>query len=591
MSDATVPPRAFTKARYWPLLRWLFIAQAVFNVVTNAYFLRFLEPTISRKALALISVGAAAGALLVERYGLPSLPSIGSFFKRHAVLWVLLVILAVAFGLRLWGITYGLPQSYNSDEYDFVHSYLKMIKRGDFNPRWWIHPSLQAYVNVATYLVVFLAEVPSGRWRSVQELLEEDFLYWGRFGTGVIPGTLTVLVTFLLGRRMFGKGVGLAAASLMAVSPAAIQWSQYNKPDPLLILMAPLSLLLILVYFERGGIWMSLVCGLAFGLTAAAKYNGGFVVLSFVLAVALRHRSRLFKVPDLYVAAGGTVSGFFIGCPYWLEDFPRFVDHIANSLWNYGYAGWPGAMGENNWYFHARYAVGFGLGTLGFIAVLIGLAIAIYRLDAKIGVFLSFPVLYYAYYSAQLINIPGNMLCTYPELAVLAGLGIGEVASVFSRRVRTPVLASWSQPASFGALLLLCLWAPLAEAVSFNEQQTLPDTGNLARAWIEGRIPPGTGIATERESVAVDRRRYDVVQEARIINRGIASYRESGVEYLVVSSALYERFGPEHRQTRAYQRIFARCPLVKEFSPEEGRIIGPTIRILQVPESDENASE
>ena len=102
-----------------------------------------------------------------------------AFARRHTVWIVLVMILGVAFGLRLWGITYGLPQSYISDEYDYVHSYLKMIKRGDFNPRWWIHPSLQAYVNVGVYLVVFMTQVSSGRWHSVQELVEEDFLTGG----------------------------------------------------------------------------------------------------------------------------------------------------------------------------------------------------------------------------------------------------------------------------------------------------------------------------------------------------------------------------------------------------------------------------
>jgi hypothetical protein len=53
---------------------------------------------------------------------------------------------------------------------------------------------------------------------------------------------------------------------------------------------------------------------------------------------------------------------------------------------------------------------------------------------------------------------------------------------------------------------------------------------------------------------------------------------------LIVSETVYRRFGPEHRQTRNYEKLFAICPLVKEFEPVEGENSGPTIRILRIPE-------
>ena len=63
----------------------------------------------------------------------------------------------------------------------------------------------------------------------------------------------------------------------------------------------------------------------------------------------------------------------------------------------------------------------------------------------------------------------------------------------------------------------------------------------------------------------------------------MANYREEGAQFLVVSSQIYDRYGPEHRLTLAYQKLFEICPLVKEFSPVEGELQGPTIRVLRVP--------
>jgi hypothetical protein len=45
----------------------------------------------------------------------------------------------------------------------------------------------------------------------------------------------------------------------------------------------------------------------------------------------------------------------------------------------------------------------------------------------------------------------------------------------------------------------------------------------------------------------------------------------------------YDRYAPEHNQSRSYQKLFALCPKVAEFSPIENQRVGPTIRILQVP--------
>ena len=578
------PEELLALPRWWPAMRWFLLAQAVSNILTNAYYLQLFEPAISRKTLLLVSVALGGAAFWTDRVGLRvGWRPMWAFARRHSVWIVLVMILGVAFGLRLWGITYGLPQSFISDEYDYVHSYLQMIKRGDFNPRWWIHPSMQAYVNVGVYLIVFVAQVSSGRWHSVQELAVEDFLYWGRFGAGVVPGTLAVLATFFLGRRMFGSGVGLMAAALMAVFPGAVEWSQYNKPDPLLALMAPFSILLILYYMDYGGKTLAFLCGIAFGLTAAAKYNGGFVVLTFLLAVILTHRSRFLKAPDLYLGATGSVAGFFIGCPYWFSDFARFIDHVADALYNYGHAGWPGASGVDNWYFHAHYAVVYGTGALAFFAALVGLAFLLTRLDNRMIVFLSFPVLYYGYYSSQLMNFPGNLMCVYPFIAVFAVVGIQVAASALTRLPTGKAVSALMRPVGVAVLLTLSLWAPLSATVRHNVEWNRPNTGDMARLWVDAHIPPNTHFAIERQTAAIDPKRFRVTIEARLITRAVANYRSEGVQYLVTSSALYARFGPEHRQTKAYEKLFAICPLVKEFTAVDGRSIGPTIRILQVP--------
>ena len=568
-----------TRARR--LLRFGALAAAAAIILTNAYYLRFLEPSVSRARLAAVVLLACAIVFAATEWGLPrGREEWRAAARRMAAPLLLAAILAVAFGLRVWGITSGLPQSYVADEYDFVHSVLRIMKSGDLNPHYWYHPTFQPYLALATYTAVFLLQVPTGRWSHVQQVAEEDMLYWGRF-VGVMAGTATVLVTYLLGRRLFGARVGLLAAALIAVFPAAVQHSQYNKPDPVLALMTTISVLVILVYLERGTKMQALAAGVVIGLTLSAKYNGIVVLVPFVLAVAFRQGRRFLLAPDLYVGLAGVVAGFLIGCPFFLTEFNLFLDQVADDIYTYGVAGRAGAEGVDNWAGHATYTYRYGAGALATLAGVAGLGLVLYRINAALAVFVSFPVLYYGYYSTQRINYRPNLLPIYPFLAILAAYAFFE-------------LLRWARQSALGprtllirlaaaAILIALLAPPLRTAVRYNVEVTRRDTGNEAREWIERTFPPGTHFALERHTPVLDRSRFTVTQEARLITRSVKSYREAGVQYLVVSSMTFDRFDPEHNQTRSYQKLFAICPVVQEFAPIPGRRPGPTIRILRMP--------
>ena len=390
------------------------------TLLTNAYYLRFAEPALSRTVLA-VGLFAVTGAWFLIGYcGLPAnREELTGLFVRARTPLLLLVILVLAFAVRYDGIESGLPQSYIPDEYEYVHSYLQMIKRGDMNPYWWHHPSVQPYVNVATYLVVFFSKRAPDGGRAFQEIQVEDVLFWGRFGAGVIPGTLGVLLVFFLARWVFGTRVGLVAAAVLAVAPGVVEISQYNKPDALLVLFSIVSVLVTLVYLERGGRALAFAAGAAVGLTVAVKYNSALLLVPFVVAMLFRRGTSILSKSDLYLGAVGTVVGFTAGCPYFYADLSRFLDHVAAGLYNYGFGGLPGAEGINNWRTHASYTVRYGMGLLPFLFGLFGLTLALYRIDRRMVVFLAYPVLYYSFYSSQRINFAGNLMPGYPFLAIL----------------------------------------------------------------------------------------------------------------------------------------------------------------------------
>jgi hypothetical protein len=275
------------------------------------------------------------------------------------------------------------------------------------------------------------------------------------------------------------------------------------------------------------------------------------------------------------------VAGVLLGCPFLPGGVNLFLEQVAYDLYSYRFGGRPGAEGVDNWAGHAAYTSKFGAGYWPARAAVAGLLLALYRMNGRIAVFLSFPVLYYGYYGAQRMAFRGNLLPVFPFLAVLAAYAAVELVTWVAgtraarRRFVVPVMTV--------AVVAALMVPPLRMAIAFDRAVTRTDTGTIAREWIDRTLPPGTHLALELFTPVLDGARYKLTLEPKLINRSLQSYRDDGVQYLVVSSLAYDRFPADHNQTRSYQKIFALCPLVAEIPGIPGQRPGPTIRVLQVP--------
>jgi hypothetical protein len=117
-------------------------------------------------------------------------------------------------------------------------------------------------------------------------------------------GTATILVAYVIGRRLAAERVGLVLAALVAFNPLLVWFSQEARPYALLVLLSGLSFLLFALALERpsgkllGG-WAAASAG-AF----ATHYFAGLVILPELAWLAYRVRPWRRLVP--------AVAGFAI---------------------------------------------------------------------------------------------------------------------------------------------------------------------------------------------------------------------------------------------------------------------------------------
>jgi 4-amino-4-deoxy-L-arabinose transferase-like glycosyltransferase len=124
---------------------------------------------------------------------------------------------------------------------------------------------------------------------------------------GAVLGTGLVLVTYLLGWRMFGRNVALAGGVVLATSLEMIVVSRSVLHDSALVFFVTLALLFFWQAFSGGPrrmLWL-LLCSASCGLAVLAKGPVGVVLPTLVVVpfLLVRRRPGFFRVSELVLGA------------------------------------------------------------------------------------------------------------------------------------------------------------------------------------------------------------------------------------------------------------------------------------------------
>ncbi|NOX38630.1 MAG: glycosyltransferase family 39 protein [Calditrichaeota bacterium] len=252
----------------------------------------------------------------------------------------LLVLFGTALAVRLIGITYGLPVTYNSTEYFIAKHALSMGARHTLEPLYFIYPTLFTYLMAITYGMYFFAGLLGGRFHSPEDFALEFLIQPGNF---YLLGRLVVAVIFILGLfyayralRLFLEPRSALFFTLMLLFSYNLQFYTFWMVPDALLFTGTLVVFYYILKWQKMGVrtrevlWAGLICG----LTLSAKYNAGFLTLGLLGAVFLETQPRRGKplLRHLAFAVGGIGLGFLLGTPYALLAFHRFREGFL-TIW------------------------------------------------------------------------------------------------------------------------------------------------------------------------------------------------------------------------------------------------------------------
>jgi 4-amino-4-deoxy-L-arabinose transferase-like glycosyltransferase len=425
----------------------------------------------------------------------------------------LALVLAVALGLRLWGVGQGLPYIYNIDEAGhFVPKAVKMFSEG-LNPRYFVNPPALTYV----LHVVFAAWFGGGHGVLREYERHPDQLYLVARVTVAALGTAAVWMLYLLGTRLFDRRVGLLAAAIEAVAFLPVSYGHYALNDAVTLLPLTLSLFGSAGVMQHGRRRDYALAGLGLGLACASKYTAGIAIVPLAAAAAAHYLDSIERFstqvapgapasnhprqndptlthPGRRVLEGVALAGacalvaFLIANPYALLDFQRFRSELIHqsdlSDEAQGKLGAPKEIGI----LYYLWSFSWGLGWVPVLAAFGG-AVTIWRRHPRIGwllvpaaiLFLGFMGLQDRYFGRWLLPI-------FPIACLLAAY-----FAVTLLPHRVPLVSALA-----GTVVVIAL---LGQGLVYSVHNDLvlsrADTRNLTRTWMVEHIPRGAPIVVE----------------------------------------------------------------------------------------------
>lgn len=499
------------------------------------------------------------------------------------------LVLLLALALRLWGLTFGLPFVIQPDEPSVELRVLHMWYAGDFNPHYYVYPSL--YYDLQALLAFVVGHVAGVFQPDVlrHPLWHQPLFYLAGRALTAILGTLTVLVVYLIGRT-FSTRIGLIAALFLAVTAQHVQQSHYITVDaPTALFTAAAALFAIRVLRRQGGLRDVILGGIAAGLAAGTKYNAGVaLVLPFAAMLMVSGSGGwVWRLRASLLAVGAAALTFLITTPYALLDrggsgrpWP-FLNSLQVVARHYA-DGHPGAEGNDNALWYVLYLAHDGMVGLLTVLAVAGIVIALVRFRRAGIVLIAFTALYYALLCATYVRFDRNLLPLLPFLALLAALTADAVIPPLAVLLR-------NRAAAYIAVLGLASAPSAAVAMQSDFAISHPFTEQVAVAWADTHLPKHATVAIENwegRSFELSRNAYRITALSSLAVEPYAWYRAHGIRYAVADTFTDDAYLSAPRryplQAARYRELYRRARLLARITPRSLVRPGPTMSIYEI---------
>ncbi|MBI4321287.1 MAG: glycosyltransferase family 39 protein [Chloroflexi bacterium] len=461
--------------------------------------------------------------------------------------WIVFLLLLAALTLRAYNLNWDDGHLFHPDERHILMTSARLalpapltldnLWKADspLNPQSFVYGSLVFYlVSGISHLLAIITSLTGSLPGQLAANMDNMRLV-GR-ALSALFDTGSVLLTYFLGRSLYGRRVGLLAAAFVAFSAIGIQLSHFYAADTLLTFLVLTSALISVRLTKRVTVGTSLVLGALIGLALATKFSALPIVAMVAAVHVLRLHAHGKELNErqvrrsifcfvLTLLAVGVV--FVATQPYVLVDFQNFVRQLGEqSNMVRGVADFPYTRQYANrpaYLYFIQNLVVWSLGLPLGLAVVAGWLLVLgqsFRKPIRAHLLLlSWVMPYFLITGSFHAKFLRYLLPIVPFLCIFGAYGL---LVLFERttRYRAAVLAA----------IALVIVTTGFYAIAFDSIYSRPHTALEASRWIYQNVPKGSAIATEH---------WEEGMPVPLIDGGIA-YSAGSQGYRTNSLNLYE---------------------------------------------------
>lgn len=545
---------------------------------------------------------------------------------------ILLLILAVALALRLWGIWFGLPYLYGVDE---GHEVFRALRLGmgsfDFSR---VGKGGYFYVLFVEYGIYFIILKLTGIVASAKDFayrfIQDPWSFYliGRVTTAFV-GTFTVFITYIIGKKVYSQRCAVFAALFLAFNYSHAVNSHYIQVDVPMACLSTIALMYAL-RIATSGKFKDYIWGAFFtGLAIITKLPAVMLLVPVIVAHFFSSRRDPNVIGQFLFGKRiivGSILCFIVitlGEPGLVLNFKDILIHNLRDLSGTKVSLPQGVVDRPNLFLFYLKVLKTSMGVPLFVISMLGIGYGVYRRKEQDVILIAFVLCYYFVLSMSgraYLYYPRYMMPILPPLILLASTLLDKI----SLKIRPN-----SAMALSSLLACLLIMGPGYRIARHNYLISHKDTRTFAKEWIEENIPEGSKILIEGSRTKVIRGTAPLQNHRENILKSIAKYRdmepgkakyfeleldalsgitydlvmigpplgasgvqlkslryykEIGVKYLVLRPDMYVR----HRKLKKFPyfvqnvREDPEVVLLKRFEPDSLNRPGPAIEIFQV---------
>ena len=418
--------------------------------------------------------------------------------KKKSIFWAkpdywLLSLILVAFLLRIWGIW----NADSTDEYNEVFEALRVCS-GNLNFERWFK-RFYLYILAVEYGVYYVIGWIFNLFQSPDDfavkIIRDPYLLFmlGRI-TSALLGTGSVWLTYLVGKQLYSRSVGLIAALFLCFNAVNIELSHYARVDACLcfVVLAAFCWIAKIASDDRQSLlFLYVFAGILSGIAFQNKMQAVILLFPFAFAHFSRFSWKEFRnaffAKAVFVFFLSYLLGLVIGNPAVLFAPVGFV----NGLVSWGSGAYTTPVNET-------------VSTIGFIAylqyfykelgipqvllALISLALVLFYRQKRDLLLLSFILPFYGLMGGSKYLVSSSYMIPFmPFLYLLMARTLNDGLSRFLS------FSGREQLVTTVTLMFLLIY-PVVNVWKLDLSFTGKNTRVLAKEWIEENIPFGSKI-------------------------------------------------------------------------------------------------